>query len=121
MDAARRWFLTRLPIALLAVSFTAEAQPIGRVRIGVLLPVPATAVVRHLEALRGRLRELGYVEGQNLTLEVRWRTSADQELDRLAGDLVRSKVDLLVAWTTPAALAAKTGDDDNSDRYGLCR
>ena len=59
--------------------------------------------------LRERLRELGYVEGQNLALELRWVTTAEGfgGLDRLAADLVRAKVDVLVAWTTPVALAAK--------------
>jgi ABC-type uncharacterized transport system substrate-binding protein len=59
-----------------------------------------------LDILR-RLRELGYVEGKNITIEYR---SADDKLDRLpalAGELVRLNVDALVTSTTPAAIAAK--------------
>lgn len=99
-----------LAFSVLAVSLLAEAQPVARgYRIGVLLAAPATAAAPHVEALRERLRELGYVEKQNLALEERWVTSAEGfgGLDRLAAELVRSKVDVLVAWTTPATLAAK--------------
>jgi putative ABC transport system substrate-binding protein len=93
---------------VLTTSPLAEAQPAGRsYRIGVLLAAPATAVTPQLDALRERLRDLGYREGQNLALELRWVSTTESELDRLATDLVRSKVDLLVAWTTPATLAAK--------------
>jgi putative ABC transport system substrate-binding protein len=100
--------IVTLAFGILAASLLGEAQPAGRAhRIGVLLAGPATAVAPHLEALRGRLRELGYFEGQNLALEVKWVTTAEGGLDRLATDLVRSKVDLLIAWTTPAVLAAK--------------
>lgn len=105
-----RFVLTVVALAfgVLGASLHAEAQPAARsYRIGVLLAAPATNVAPPLAALRGRLRELGYLEGQNLTLELRWATSAENGLDRLATDLVRSKVDLLVAWTTPATLAAK--------------
>ncbi len=99
-----------LAFGILAASLVAKAQPAARgYRIGVLLAAPAPAVTPYVEALRERLRELGYVEGQNLALELRWVTTAEGfgGLDRLAADLVRSKVDLLVAWTTPATLAAK--------------
>lgn len=98
-----------LAFGVLAASLVAEAQPAARgYRIGVLLAAPAPTVAPHLEALRQQLRELGYLEGQNLALELRWMTTAAEGgLDRLAADLVRSKVDLLVSWTTPATLAAK--------------
>ena len=66
-----------------------------------------TTIAPHVDALRGRLRELGYLDEKNLILELKWISTAEGELDRLAVDLVRSKVDLLVAWTTPATLAAK--------------
>jgi ABC-type uncharacterized transport system substrate-binding protein len=99
-----------LTVTLAIAPLAAGAQPAVRgYRIGVLLGAPAPAVTPYVAALRERLRELGYVEGQNLTLELRWVTTAEgfSGLDRLAADLVRSKVDLLVAWTTPVTLAAK--------------
>src|SRR6476659_4110999 len=57
--------------------------------------------------LRQGLRDLGYIEGQNIRFEFR---SADGHLDRLpelAAELVRLKVDIIVTWFTPTALAAK--------------
>ena len=104
----RRAFLSVLSGSLLAAPLAAAAQPATRAyRIGVLLATPVTTVAPHVDALRGRLRELGYLEEKNLILELKWITTTEGELDRLAVDLVRSKVDLLVAWTTPATLAAK--------------
>ena len=95
-------------LAVLAASLVADAQPAQRkYRIGVVLAAPAPAVAPHVEALRGRLRELGYIEGQNLVLELKSGTGTEGELDRVAADLVRSGVDLLIAWTTPVVLAAK--------------
>jgi putative tryptophan/tyrosine transport system substrate-binding protein len=100
--------IVTLALGVLVASHLAEAQGTARrYRIGVLLAAPVTAVAPHVEALRERLRELGYSEGQNLALELRGVSAAEGGLDRLAADLVRSNVDLLVAWTTPATLAAK--------------
>lgn len=107
-----RSILSSIAVAfsVLAVSLLAEAQPVARgYRVGVLLTAAPTATAPHVEALRERLRELGYLEKKNLSVEVRWVTSAEgfDGLDHLAADLVRSKVDVLVAWTTPATFAAK--------------
>jgi putative ABC transport system substrate-binding protein len=103
---ARTIVIITLAFSVLAALRVAEALPDARGhRIGVLLTAPAVAP--DLEAFRARLRELGYVEGQNLTLELKWVTTAEGGLDRLAADLVRSKVDLLVAWATPPTLATK--------------
>jgi putative tryptophan/tyrosine transport system substrate-binding protein len=87
------------PIAVLA-------QPSKVARIGVLYIGLADAESFKKE-LRDGLRELGYVEGQNIAFEFR---SAEGKLDRLpelASDLVRLKVDLIVALYVPSALAAK--------------
>ena len=99
-----------LALSVALAPLATVGQPTSRgYRIGVLLAAPATAVTPYVEALRERLRELGYVEGQNLVLELKWVITAEGfgGLDRLAAELVRSKVDLLVAWTTPGALAAR--------------
>jgi putative ABC transport system substrate-binding protein len=70
-------------------------------RIGILLPRPGASS----EAFRKGLRELGYVDGQNLAIESR---VAGKPIDQpaMASELVNSKVDVIVTWTTPAALAA---------------
>jgi putative ABC transport system substrate-binding protein len=62
---------------------------------------------RWLEAFRQGLRELGYVEGQNIAIESRWTEGKDDRLPALAADLVRSKVDVIVADTGAATLAAQ--------------
>jgi putative ABC transport system substrate-binding protein len=59
------------------------------------------------EAFRKGLRELGYVTGQNLVIEWRFSEGKNERLPELAGELVHLSVDLIVAPTTPAALAAK--------------
>ena len=83
-----------------------EAQESGRRhRIGLLSPeLPPPGLV---EGLRERLSELGYVEGKTYVLESRTAGGNDERLGVLADDLVRSRVDVIVAVNTPAALAAK--------------
>jgi putative ABC transport system substrate-binding protein len=61
-----------------------------------------------LEAFRQGLRELGYVEGQNIILDERWAEGRVERLPDLVADLVRLKVDVLVVASTPGALAAKS-------------
>jgi putative ABC transport system substrate-binding protein len=95
-------------LALIAVPVAAEAQQARKVsRVGVLVLGPAGANAPDLAAFLERMNQLGYVEGQNLQIESRF---ADREMDRLprlAADLVRINVDVIVTITTPAAQAAK--------------
>jgi putative tryptophan/tyrosine transport system substrate-binding protein len=96
-----------LVLAVLFAPGATHAQPAGKVhRIGVLLARPVPAEDSPLQAFRQRLRELGYVEGQNVAID--WRR-ADGRLDRLpdlAAELVRLKADVIVADVTPAINAA---------------
>ena len=106
----RRVFIGTLAGGLLAAPLATSAQPAGKVyRIGYLAAGwgTGTAYLRPLEAFRQGLRELGWVEGQNVLIEYRF---AEGRLDRLPGlaqELVRLKVDVIVASPTPAALAAR--------------
>ena len=75
------------------------------VRIGLLSAAPPTGIMLH--ALRESLRERGYVEGSNLSIDMRWSQRSLSELPNLALDLVRSNVDVLITWATPATLAAR--------------
>ena len=94
-----------------AWSLAARAQPAKVARIGVLYIGLADAESFKKE-LREGLRELGYTEGQNVAFEFR---SAEGKLDRLpelASELVRLKVDVIVALYVPCALAAKGATRD---------
>jgi putative tryptophan/tyrosine transport system substrate-binding protein len=102
----RREFISLLGGTAVVRPLAARAQQSKLARIGVLYIGLADAESFKKE-LRDGLRELGYVEGQNIAFEFR---SAGGKLDRLpelASELVRLKVDLIVALYVPSALAAK--------------
>jgi putative ABC transport system substrate-binding protein len=93
---------------VLALSAPVEAQqPKKVVRLGYLAGVSATADAPRLEAFRQGLRELGYVEGQNLVIEFRHESGELARLPTLAAELVGLKPDVVVAVTTNAVQAAK--------------
>jgi putative ABC transport system substrate-binding protein len=99
-----------LAVVILTASLAAEAQPTGKIyRIGYLAAGwgSGTAYLRPLEAFRQGLRELGWVEGQNVLIEYRFAEGRLERLPGLAEELVRLKVDVIAASPTPAALAAK--------------
>ena len=79
--------------------------------IGILEPVPAAQNEANLNALRKGLRDLGYVEGQNLFIEYRSADGRAERFPDLATELLRLKVDLLVTRGTPAATAAKNATE----------
>ncbi len=101
-------FTAALLLTLL-VTFPLAAQPVPKVaRVGVLSSDPPSGdPARWFDAFRHELRELGWEEGRNVILEVRRAPGRYDRLDNLAAELVRLRVDVLVADSTPAALAAK--------------
>ena len=105
----RRAFLGTLAGGLLAAPPAVRAQPAGKVyRIGYLSTSSGTSsYLRPLEAFRQGLRELGWVEGQNIVIEYRYAEGRTDRLPGLADELVRLKVDVIAASPTPAALAAR--------------
>jgi len=103
----RRTFMGLVSGGLLAAPLAAEAQQAGKVwRIGVLSPVPSTRTGSPA-LLRQTLSELGYVEGLNLAIEWRDAEGKTERFDDLAAELVRLKVDVIVATVPGATLAAK--------------
>ena len=105
----RREVITLFGSAAAAWPLAARAQQARVYTIGVLtLPSPEPL----LKALREGLRDAGYVEGRNLRLEVRSAAGRpDLQLEK-AAELVRLKVDLIVTFFTPTALAAKQATRD---------
>ena len=109
MTASRLVRLGILILAIVSTSMAVEAQPQGKmVRIGLLdFGASNPSSDARWKALRERLRELGYVDGQNVVFESRWGNAQVDRLPGLATELVNLKVDVVVTATGEAALAAK--------------
>ena len=102
----RRTFLAGTGAVLLAAPLTAQAQQAAKVyRIGFLANSSA-ASKPSMEQFRQGLRELGYVEGQNIIIEYRWAEGQLNRLPELATDLARIAPDLIVAVAAQSAVAA---------------
>ncbi len=107
---ARVAALVLIVLVAVLIPLAAEAKAPGKVpRVGYVFNriSSESEAYRNWDAARQGLRELGYVEGQNIALEVRWTEGRREQLPELVGELVRLKVDVLVVATTPGALAAK--------------
>jgi putative tryptophan/tyrosine transport system substrate-binding protein len=83
----------------------ARAQQAKVWRIGVLAPVPPMPAM--LSAFRDGMRERGYVEGQNLSIDVRWPQGSFDQDPSVVTELVNSNVDVIVAWGTPTMIAVR--------------
>jgi len=104
----RRAFIRFVGIAVAWPLRASAQQPTGKVtRIGYLGVASASEGARGAMAFETGLRELGYLEGKSLVIEYRWANGRHELLDVLATELVRVPVDVVVAPTTAAALAAR--------------
>jgi putative ABC transport system substrate-binding protein len=100
--------MVTLTLSLLAAPLTAEGQPPAKVwRIGYLYPGWFALHTRPREAFVQGLRELGWVEGHNITIEYRYTEGSYERLPALAAELVGLKVDVIFAPSAPATQAAK--------------
>ena len=103
----RREFITLFGSAAAAWPLAAGAQQPGKVfRIGFLWDSP-DAFSDALEAFRQGLRELGYTEGRNIVIEYRWAEGKPERMRELAEELVRLKVDVIMAPSSIYTEAAK--------------
>jgi putative ABC transport system substrate-binding protein len=93
--------------AVAARPFTARAQQPTMPVIGLLSPRASGDAPQLLTAFRQGLKDSGYVEGQNLTIEYRFAENQNERLAALAADLVHRQVTVIVASAAPAAIVAK--------------
>ena len=120
-----------IAVAVLAVAVIAEAQQAKKIpRIG-LLGLASGPAAPEESFLQG-LRDLGYVEGQNITIEYRWAGGKVDRLPTLAEELVRLKVDLIAVRSAALHQHSRTGEKDRGTRgeeppsvrfgrYPICR
>ena len=110
MIATRRALVAVLALGALGVPLRSRAQdarPRKMVRIGRLSPLSAETDAHNLDAFRKGLRDLGWVEGETFSLVSRFADGNGDRLARLADELVRLPVDLILTGSSPGALAAK--------------
>ena len=102
----RREFITLLG-GTAAWPLTARAQQAAarHVRVGLITPTPLTPAM--LSAFRDGMHERGYVEGQNLSIAVRWPQGPFEQNPGLVAELVSSNIDVIVAWATPSVVAVR--------------
>jgi putative ABC transport system substrate-binding protein len=104
----RREFITLLGGAAVAWPLAARAQQAGKQpTIGFLGSTTPLVESQRVAAFVQRLRQFGWIEGHNLGIEYRWAEGRTERYAEIAAEFVRLKVDLIVAVTTPAAIAAK--------------
>lgn len=102
----RRTFLTGA--AALLASPSAIGQSTRVYRVGLMNGgAPSPDTMQFVDAVRGRLRESGWVEGQNIAYELQWSKGDVSRLPRMATELVRAGVDVIVAPSSDAVIAAK--------------
>ena len=105
----RRIIVCLLITALLHTIPPAEAQQVGKIfRIGYLDNSTASGSAVLVDAFRQELSKLGWIEGKNITIEYRFAEQKNERLPELAADLVRLKMDLIVATGAQPASAAKS-------------
>jgi len=105
---ARRRFVLALGVTALATPFILPAQQQPKVaRIGLLISETLSAQASRVDALRAGLREHGYAEGKNISIQYRSADGMYDRLPELAAELASLKVDVIVAFGTKAVSAAK--------------
>jgi putative ABC transport system substrate-binding protein len=104
----RRQFITLLGGAAATWPLAARAQQLARIpRIGFLGNSTAALEENLVQPFRDGLRDLGYLEGQNILIEYRWAEGNYEQFPTLIAELIALKVDVFVTAGTPATLAVK--------------
>ena len=108
-------FLAAIASSFAVLAFSAFETPVARaaepaqkiVRVGFVHPQSPSTAPHGVREFWARLRELGWVDGQNLVIEQRWAEARLDRLPALISEVVGSKVDVLVVYGTPGAIAAR--------------
>ena len=103
----RREFIKVIGVAAASWPLATRAQQLAMPVIGILHSQTQTSEVTRIEAIQQGLREAGFVVGRNLAVEHRFADGYNERLPLLAAELVRLRVNVIFANTTPPALAAK--------------
>jgi putative ABC transport system substrate-binding protein len=96
-----------LTLGLVVAPLAAEAQEARGHRIGFISSASSSAMAARDEAFRQGLRALGYVVGQNITIEYRWAEGNNERLPAFAAELVNLKLDVIVTHGVVATRAVK--------------
>jgi ABC-type uncharacterized transport system substrate-binding protein len=104
----RRTLIRGLSTLAVLAPIAAYSQTLAKAaRVGLLMTTTPVAASHIVVAFADGLRAVGYIEGKNLVLEYRWAEGRPERLDELVADLVQQHVDVIVASSQAAALAAK--------------
>ena len=103
----RKLFGLALSALLFALCFPAEAQQPAKIpQIGILIPgSSAFPTSARYDSFRQGLSDLGYIEGKNISFEIRYAEGKQDRLSDFAAELVKLKVDVIVTSTVPGVLA----------------
>jgi putative tryptophan/tyrosine transport system substrate-binding protein len=94
-------------LALASVHLVEAQQPKKIPLVGVLIAGSPTSMATRINAFQQRLRELGYLEGQNIVVEYHYADGKYERITALADDLVRSKASVIVTWAIPVTQVVK--------------
>ena len=103
----RRTFLVMISGGLLAAPLASAAQQAGRIPKIAFITTTAPGGSPTTDAFRGGLRDLGYIEGQNIIVEWRWGRGTTERFAEFAAEVVGLKVDVIVEANSPAGRAAQ--------------
>ena len=113
-----------ISLILCAVLF-ARYQPVGAqqprmARVGLLIAGSPTSMATRVDATRQGLRDLGYIEGQNVVIEIRYSVGKLDRIPALAAELIQAKSDVIVTYTT-SVTRGEESDHEHPDRHGRRR